>query len=222
MPQIILDDQGRRYHHHSQIAPAGSFPSPLSIDSEDRQFFFPTRIKKLRLNNTAGAYIPLNGHNLLLVIDRNTVPHPSGEWDLIAATAAQLERAFPALSERARTALARLRAVIFSSKPFRSFADLRPDLFFYDTDEFRRFLDKSLVTPAWTASCIVHDANHILQHDEGGDDASHGVVAETACWQLQVDNQAALGLHQVEVDHLNRFIADPQKIIDRMNSDPFG
>jgi hypothetical protein len=215
MPPMIQDDKGRHYHHHSQIAPAGSFPSPLSTDSEDRQYFFPTRKRKLRLNNTAGAYVPLDGRNLLLVIDKNTVPHPSGEWDLIGATAAQLERAFPALSDQAKAALARLRAVIFSSKPFRSYAEVRDDLFFYDTDEFRR-RDNSLVTPAWTASCIVHDANHIFQHDTGAD--WHGVGSETICWQLQVDNSAALGLHAVEVQHLNALIADPQSVIDRLTS----
>ena len=219
MTETIFDEQGRRYHHHSRIAPPGSFPSPLSLDSEDRQDFFGGRRRKLRLNNTAGAYLPLNGSNILLVIDKNTVPYPSGEWDLIADTAAQLERAFPLLSQQAKAALAKLKAVVFSSKPFRSYADVRPDYFFYDTDEFRR-RDNSLVTAAWAASVVVHDANHIWQNDNGQD--CTGVTAETVCWRLQVDNRDALGLDQTEVDHLGTFIADPQKIVDRANSDPYG
>ena len=219
MTDPIHDDEGRRYHHHSAIAPPGSFPSPLWINSEDRQYFFPKKRKKLRLDNTAGAYIPLNGHNILLVVDKSTVPYPSGEWDLIGKTAAQLEGAWPLLSGQAQGALARLKAVIFSSRPFRSYAEVRDDLYFYDTDEFRRS-DNSLVSAAWTASCVVHDANHIWQHD--AEEAWHGVESEMACWQLQVDNRGALGLDQTEVDHLAKLIANPQSVIDRMTSNPYG
>ena len=218
MTDLIRDQEGRHYHYHEAIAPAGSYPSPLWMDTEDRQYFFPEKKKKLRLDNTAGAYVPLNGHNVLLVIDKSTVPYPSGEWDLIGKTAAQLEQAWPRLSAQAQAALARLKAVIFSSKPFRSYAEVRDELYFYDTDEFRRS-DDSLVSAAWTASCVVHDANHIWQKIE--DQTWHGVESEVVCWQLQVDNRDALGLDQTEVTHLKKLIADPQSVIDRLVSDPY-
>jgi hypothetical protein len=209
---------GKTYHHHSQIVPADGSPSPLAGQSEDRQSFFPKKKKKMPLNNTAGAYLPLDGHNVLLVIDRNSVGPGSGEWKLIADTAARLEQCWPTLSAQAKAAMAKLRAIVFSAKPLRSYADVRPDIFFYDTDEFRR-KDGSLVSPSWTASCVVHDANHIWQHDNGK--PWHGVDAEVACWKLQVDNQGPLGLTQVDVDHLNSFIADPKKIIERAKSKTF-
>jgi hypothetical protein len=216
MPDSI-DVDGKPYQHHSALKPADGEDSPLRDESEDRQSFFPDR-DKMKLDNTAGAFVPLGDGRILLVIDKTSVPYRSPEWDLIAETAKRLEACYPSLSDQARAALANLRAVVFSAKPARSYADVRPDFFFYDTDEFRRS-DASLVTPAWTASCIVHDANHIWQHDN--DKAWHGEDAEVVCWQLQVDNAAALGLFDGEVDHLKKFIADPSKIIDRMNSNTF-
>ena len=214
MTQPIIVDK-RIYHHHSKLVPADGSPSPLAAQSEDRQDFFRKSKKKMRLDNTAGAYVPLGGRNLLLVIDKNSVAPGSGEWRLIAETAARLEQGWPTFSPQARVALGALRAVVFSAKPLRSYADVRPDIFFYDTDEFRRS-DGSMVSASWTASCVVHDANHIWQHDNGK--KWHGVDAEVVCWRLQVENRDALGLTQVDVDHLNRFIADPEKILKRAKS----
>ena len=213
MPGPIQVD-GKTYHHHSLIAPADRSPSPLASQSEDRQSFFKKK-KKMRLDNTAGAYLPLDGHNVLFVIDKNSVAPGSGEWKLIAETAARLAQCYPALSAQAKAAMGKLRAIVFSARPLRSYADVRPDIFFYDTDEFRR-KDGSLVSPSWTASCVVHDANHIWQHDN--DKPWHGVDAEVVCWKLQIDNKDPLGLTQIDVDQIKSFIADPAKIIARATS----
>jgi hypothetical protein len=209
--------EGKTYQHHSLMRPGPGKPSPLRDEKTDRQSFFKEK-KKLRLDNTAGAYVPTGKSRILFVIDKNSVPFDSPEWGLIADTAQRLETCYPALSKQAQAALANLRAVVFSSKMARSYADVKPDIFFYDSDEFRRS-DGSLVTPAWTTSCIVHDANHVWQHDNG--QKFQGEKAEVVCWQLQVDNGPALGLADVEIDHLKRFIADPAKIIARMNSKTF-
>ncbi len=209
--------EGKVYHHHSDLVPAAGSPSPLRDKSENRQAFFKQK-KKLPLDKTAGAYVRLGSRDVLLVIDKRTIAAGSPEWRLIADTAERLEQCHAALSPQAKAALTRLRAIIFSSKPLRSYADVKPDLFFYDTDEFRRS-DGSYVAPSWTASCVVHDANHIWQHDNRK--SWHGVEAEVGCWRLQVDNKDALGLTQVDVDHLNSFIADPSKILDRAGSGTF-
>ena len=217
MTQPINVD-GRRYYHYSQMAPSDGAPSPLRDQSEDRQAFFKKK-KKLPLDRTAGAYVRLGSRDVLLVIDRRTVGFGSSEWRLIADTAAQLERAYASLSAQGKAALATLRAVIFSSKPSRSFADVDPGTFIYDIDEFRR-LDGSYVAPSWTASCVVHDANHIWQNRNGRTWA--GVDAEVACWELQVANADPLGLTDIDVRHINSFLADPEKILGRANSNPFG
>ena len=208
---------GKTYHHHSLLIPAGGAPSPVAGNTENRQSFFKDK-KKMKLDNTAGAYLPLGGRNILLVIDKNSVPPGSGEWQLIAQTAARLEACHATLSAQAKTAMGMLRAIVFSARPLRSYADVRPDLFFYDTDEFRR-KDGSLVSAAWTASCVVHDANHIWQHDNGK--KWHGVEAEVGCWQLQIENAQSLGLTDIDVAHVESFIADPEKIIGRANSKTF-
>jgi hypothetical protein len=213
MTTPIIHD-GIRYLHHSQLVPMDGTHSPLREEAEDRQAFFRPK-RKMRLNNTAGVYVPLGAHNLLLVIDKNSVAYGSPEWKMIAATAAHLEACHATLSAAAQKSLAVLRAVIFSGKPARSYADVKPDLFFYDADELKR-RDGSLVGPAWAASCIVHDANHVWQHDNG--EEWHGVDAEVACWKLQVENAGALGLSEGEVVHLKKFIADPGKILDRATS----
>ncbi len=217
MAQTIKVD-GKVYHHYSNLVPADGSASPLRDQSEDRQAFFPKHKKKMRLNNTAGAYVPLGGRNVLLVIDKDNVAPGSGEWKLIAETAAKLEQCYPSLSAQGKAALGKLKAVVFSAKPLRSYADVRPDIFFYDTDEFRR-KDGSLVGASWTASCVVHDANHIWQHDNGK--PWHGAAGEVPCWHLQVDNRDALGLTQIDVDHLNNFIAHPELILDRAGSGTF-
>jgi hypothetical protein len=208
---------GKLYFHHSAIVPADGSVSPLRDRTENNQAFFKKK-KKLPLDRTAGAYVRLGARDVLLIIDKRTVPHGSPEWQLIADTAARLEQCHDALSAQGKAALARLRAVIFSRKPLRSFADVKPDIFFYDVDEFAR-TDGSLVAASWTASCVVHDANHIWQHDNRR--PWHGVAGEVPCWQLQVENRDALGLSQVDVDHLNSFIADPSKILDRAGSGTF-
>jgi hypothetical protein len=208
---------GKTYHHHSSIVPADGSPSPVAANTENRQSFFKDK-KAMKLDNTAGAYLPLGGRNILLVIDKNSVPPGSGEWQLIAETAARLEACHPTLSAQAKAALGMLRAIVFSAKPLRSYADVRPDIFFYDTDEFRR-KDGSLVSASWTASCVVHDANHIWQHDN--DKPWHGVDAELVCWQLQVDNAGSLGLTDIDVAHVKSFIADPEKIVERATSKTF-
>jgi len=217
MPATIKVD-GKRYYHHTLIVPADGSPSPLIADKQDRQSFFKDK-KAMRLDNTAGAYLELGGHRILFVIDKNCVLPGSGEWALIAETAARLAAAWPTLSAQAKKALDKLRAIVFSAKPLRSYADVRPDLFFYDTDEFRRG-DGSLVSASWTASCVVHDANHIWQHDKGK--TWHGPAAESVCWQLQIDNAVPLGLTPIDVNHLKSFLADPAKIIERANSKTFG
>ena len=215
MTQPIVVDK-KTYHHHSQLVPADGSASPLRDQSEDRQAFFPKHKKKMRLKNTAGAYVTLGGRNVLLVIGKDNVAPGSGEWKLIAGTAAKLEQCYPSLSAQAKAALGKLKAVVFSAKPLRSYADIpRSDVFFYDTDEFRR-KDGSLVSPSWTASCVVHDANHIWQHDNGK--PWFDVDGEVPCWKLQVENRDALGLTQIDVDHLNSFLADPAKIVERARS----
>ena len=217
MTQPITVD-GSHYQHHSQMIPADGAISPLRDQSENRQAFFKKK-SKLPLDRTAGAYAHLGDRNVLLVIDRRTVGFGSPEWRLIADTAARLEQAYARLSAQGKAALATLRAVIFSSKPARSFADVDPGTFIYDVDEFRR-TDGSYVAPAWTASCVVHDANHIWQRRNGR--AWAGVEAEVACWHLQVLNAGPLGLTDIDVNHLNSFLADPEKIVGRANSNPFG
>lgn len=217
MADTILVD-GKTYHHHSAMNPAGGAASPLQFESVDRQRFFKKK-KKLPLNNTAGAFFRAGGRNILIVIDKNTVPFGSGEWGLIAETAAFLEDRYAQLSDQGKLALSFLKAIIFSKRMARSYADVAPDLFFYDADELRRS-DGSLNTPSWTASCIVHDANHIWQHDSGRDWT--GGAAESECWRLQVENGAALGLSDIDIAHLNRFIADPSLIADRAGSGTFG
>ena len=208
---------GKTYQHHSLIAPADGTPSPVAANTENRQSFFKKK-KAMKPDNTAGAYLPLGGRNILLVIDKNSVLPGSGEWQLVADTAARLAACYPTLSKQAQNAMGKLRAIVFSAKPLRSYADVRPEIFFYDTDEFRR-KDGSLVGASWTASCVVHDANHIWQHDNGK--KWHGVEAEVDCWQLQIDNAAALGLTAIDVAHVASFIADPEKIIARATGKTF-
>lgn len=221
MPDAIVFDS-KQYHHHSLLVPLDDAPSLFENLSEDRQAILNRRKSLLKkkakiaeLSDTAGAYVRLGGADLLLVIDRNSVPYLSKEWEMIAATAAHLDACYAALSTQAHKALAKLRAVIFSAKPARSYADVKPNLFFYDTDEFRR-KDGSLVGPAWAASCIVHDANHVWQYLNGK--TWHGTKSEVECWQLQVDNAGALGLSDGEVAHLKDFIANPEKIVARAKS----
>jgi hypothetical protein len=213
MPDPINVD-GKPYQPHSALAPADGTTSPLKDESLDRQSFFADDAK-MSLGNTAGAYVTLGGNDVLLVIDKNSVPYGSPEWQQIADTAARLETCYPTLSAQGQAALSVLKAVIFSSKPARSYADVRPEYFFYDTDEFHRS-DGSMVSPAWTASCIVHDANHIWQN--ANEKPWYGVDAECVCWQLQVDNAAPLGLQPYEVTHLQSFLNDPEKIVARAMS----
>lgn len=213
-PPIIV--KKRTYRHWSEMMPAGGLASPLAMDSENRQSFFPGKKRDMPLRNTAGAYVTPGGHNLLLVIDLDTVQPGSDEWRLIAETAAKLEDCWPRLSAQGKAALKALRAVVFSAKPLRSYAEVRDDIFFYDTDEFRRQKDGTYVSPSWTASCVVHDANHVWQHQNRK--VWHGVEGEVPCWRLQIENRDALGLTDIDVGHLQSFIDDPEKIVARAKS----
>ena len=218
MPETITDET-KTYHHYSDMVPADGSLSPLFHESEDRQSFSPNK-EKMKLNNTVGAYVNLGGKDILLVIDKDDVPVGSPEWELIAKTAAHLESCYPKLSDQAKRALAQLRAVVFSKKPERAFAQVeKEDVFIYDADELRRRKDGSLNHPSWVASCIVHDANHIWQHDNKREWTGH--AAESECWQLQVDNGAALGMSDIDINHVKSFIANPDKITERANEKTF-
>jgi hypothetical protein len=195
------------------IAPAGqagwSFPGKV----EDRSKFSPPANEAIvNLKTTYGAYANLGGRNLLIVIDRASVQPGTKDWDFVHSVAKTLSAAYPALDAQAKAALAGLNAVIFMKSPQRSFASVAGGWFFYDTDEFTN------ATPSFAASNIVHDANHVWlfrNHKPHVGDA-----AEIICWQLQVDNQAALGLQGYEVDYLKKLIGDPATSKQRMDENP--
>lgn len=216
---------GKPYHHYSEMMPtpgpasAGQPPSPLATASEDRQTYFPDSTK-MSLANTAGVYVPIGGQVIRFVIDKNSVGYDSREWGLINETAKCLVAAYPTLSPTAKDALGALKSVVFAKAPGRSYADVEPDIFFYDTDEFLAQGGEVLISPAYAASNIVHDAYHIWLHDHGH--TWHGEEAEKVCWQLQIDNQAPLGLMSHEIDHLKKLIANPGSVLHRMTSMPFG
>ena len=204
-PKIFNDNP---YYPHSEMIPApGAGPSPLATASEDRQSYSP-RLTAIDLRSTAGVYVTVGGgHDIRFVIDRNSIGYLSPQWRLIAETADRLAACFPTLSAQGRRALNALKAVVFSKSPLRGFADVDPDIFFYDTDEFVTQDGVTLISPAYAASNIVHDANHIWMHDNGV--LWHGVDAEKTCWLLQVENKDALGLEPHEVAFLDGLIANP-------------
>lgn len=194
-------------------APAWRFPGPV----EDRGFLSPKK-KVIGLKKTYGLYMALGGRNILLVVDGAAAVPGSAAWAFIHKVAGQLAAAYPGLDADAKQALAMLDAVIFAASPSRSFAQVEKATFFSDTDEFQR-ADKSWITPAYSASCIVHDANHVRIHKKGG--KHWGEAAEIACWKLQVANAAPLGLAAFEVDFLKDLIAHPEKAKTRMEEPPF-
>lgn len=203
----------RTYHHYSTMVPAAG-QSAFSGAVENRSFLSPK--KRIRLKKTCGVYLDVGGHNILFVVDHNAAPPGSSEWSFIRDVAQKLADAFPTLNARAKTALSALHAVVFASSPKRSFANVSNGCFFYDIDEFR--VDAShRISTAYAASNIVHDANHVLLSKEKK--AFTGDKAEVACWQLQVDNQAALGLAPHEVAHVQGFIDNPASAQIRMDSD---
>lgn len=213
------------YHLYSEMMPtpdkagAGQGSSPLESASEDRQSYFPDA-GKMSLANTAGVYVPVGDHVIRFVIDKNSVGYGTREWQLINETAKCLVAAYPTLSPTAKDALGALKAVVFAKAPGRSYADVEPDIFFYDTDEFLAQGGQVLISPAYAASNIVHDGYHIWLHDHGH--TWHGEEAEKVCWQLQIDNEAPLGLMSHEIGHLKNLIANPGSVVHRMTSMPFG
>jgi len=182
---------------------------------EDRSRFRPPEAH-LDLKATYGAYMVLGGRNILIVIDRAATLPGSKEWGLIHAAAKVLTGGYEALNAQAKDALANLNAVIFAKSPKRSFASVAGGWFFYDTDEFLNSAG-GLISPAYVASNMVHDANHVRQFHAR---IPHtGDAAEVDGWQLQVDNKDALGLQTFEVDFIKTFIADPAKARQRMEED---
>lgn len=182
-------------------------PGDLPWVAEDRSSmsFKPDTIL---LKSTFGAYFEVGGRNILIVVDEPAAAPGSDVWTFIHDIAARLVAAYPALDRQARDALARLEAVIFAKSPERSFADVRKGRFFYDTDEFLVQGGSRKISTSYAASNIVHDANHVWLECNG--QPSTGLPAEVVCWQLQVDNQVALGLAPHEVAHLQGFIDNPE------------
>ena len=206
----------RTYHHYKTMVPGPGQP-PFPGKAEKRSFLSPNK-QRIRLRQTCGTYADIGGRNILFVIDQDAGLPGSDQWRFIHDIAQRLVDAFPKLNQAARDALAALHAVVFTKSPDRSFANVGNGCFFYDTDEFK-VGDSGRISTAYAASNIVHDANHVLLSRQGKQTV--GDAAEVACWQLQVDNQAALGLLPHEVNFLKGFIADPASARQRMNQDPF-
>jgi len=205
--------RNRIYHHHTTMTPSPGKP-PFPGKVENRSFMSPK--KRIRLKKTCGTYLDVGGRNILFVIDHDAAPPGSGEWCFIRDVAQTLADAFPKLDARGKAALAALHAVVFAASPNRSFANVSNASFFYDIDEFR--IDGThRISTAYAASNIVHDANHVLLEREGK--KFTGDEAEIACWRLQVDNRAALGLAPHEVAHVQGFIDNPASAQQRMDSD---
>jgi hypothetical protein len=206
--------KGRRYYPHTDLLEDLN-GTGLEGDSEDRQKFVSERT--LALDRTCGVTVPVLGGTLLFVIDRRTVAPGSDEWRFIGEIAKLLADRCFLLSEQGQAALGGLLAVVFSTSPARAYADVRADCFVYDVDEFRRS-DGSLISPSYAASNIVHDANHVWMYEHGQTYA--GTPAEIVCWQLQVDNAAALGLSRWDADYIRSLIGTPQLVAARIESDP--
>jgi hypothetical protein len=183
---------------------------------EDRSRFGPPEAH-IDLKTTYGAYLSVGGRNVLIIVDKAATGPGSKRWLLIHAAAKVLESAYPALNAQARDALSNLNAVIFASSPKRSFASVAGGWFFYDVDEFVS-QGEILVSPAYVASNMVHDANHVRQYH--AHQPHTGDKAEIDGWRLQVDNGPALGLQPYEIDYLKDFIAHPEKATQRMNENP--
>jgi hypothetical protein len=130
----------------------------------------------------------------------------------------RLASGFGLLNDAAKAAINSLDVVVFSTQPNRSFADVFPRRFFYDANEFYRS-DGSLISDAFGASNIVHDANHILLYDQNLNYA--GRDAEVASWQLQVDNSLAFGLEIYETSYLQSLIDNPASQDQRLQNAPY-
>jgi hypothetical protein len=212
---ILVD--GRSYCPlAAMVAPAGAVGWSFAGKVEDRGRFRPPEAS-LDLKRTYGAYMILGGRNVLVVVDQAATGPGAKEWGLVHAAAQRLVDCYPALNAQAKDALGNLNAVIFAKSPKRSFASVVGGWFFYDTDEF---FDSAggLITPAYVASNMVHDANHVRQFHAR--QPHTGDAAEIDGWQLQVDNRGALGLQPYEADFLRDFIAHPEKATQRMNEIP--
>lgn len=210
---LPIQVRNRTYCHYSTMLPGAGAP-PFAGPVENRSFLSPKR--RIRLKKTCGAYLVLGERTILLVIDQDAGSPGSGHWQFIHDVARHLADCYPLLDAGAKAALAVLHAVVFTQSPLRSFANVSNGCFFYDTDEFK-VGDSGRISTAYAASNIVHDANHVLQSRQGR--PFTGDVAEAACWRLQVDNQAALGLAPHEVTHVQGFIDDPASAQMRMDSD---
>lgn len=220
IPGTILVDRLSYCPFEAMVAPAGaggpgqpawSFAGPV----EDRGRFRPPEAQ-LDLKTTYGAYMVLGGRNVLIVVDRAATLPGSKEWGLIHAAAKVLTGNYSALNAQAKDALSNLNAVIFAKSPKRSFASVAGGWFFYDTDEFLNSAG-GLISPAYVASNMVHDANHVRQFHAR---IPHtGDAAEVDGWQLQVDNAGALGLQPFEVQFIQGFITNPASARQRMEED---
>lgn len=161
----------------------------------------------------------VNGHDIKVVIDNNTMPLGSSERSTAMLGLDHLLASFDKLDAAGQDRLSHLDNMVFTNVPDsasvtgRSFSTETNGSFFYDTSEFAG------ASQFYIASNILHDANHIAIYDSTGDlNQSRGRDAEVSGWQLQVDNAAALGLQQYEVDYLNSLINDPNSGGGRVDS----
>lgn len=207
--------RGADYFPAAWLLSDGPEADEAALVVQSRQSFVSS--KQLRLDRTSGAYVRVGERDLLLAIDRRTVEPGSEEWRFIGRVTERLAACWDGLSAQARAALESLAGVVFSTSPQRAFADVKPNTFVYDVDEFRR-PDGSFVSPSYAASNIVHDANHIWMFDNH--QTHTGEAAEVVCWQLQVDNAGPLGLEPYEVDFLQNLIGNPTLVAARIEQDP--
>jgi hypothetical protein len=162
------------------------------------------------LSDCAVVVMTIGGHDIKVVFDNKTMPVGSAERNAATLGFNELAANFGKLDAAAQERISHLDHVVFTNVPDsstvtgRSFSTEANGSFFYDSSEL------GAATQAFIASNILHDANHIAIFDRTGDlNQSRGRAAEVEGWQLQVNNAAALGLQQYEVDYLNALIADP-------------
>lgn len=213
-----IKKKGARYYPADWLFSAAASPAALK-DIQSRQSFVSD--KKLKLKKTSGGYVTLGGRQVFFIADRLSVQPGTEEWKFIGRLGTHLQSSFDRLDAAGKKALEHLDAVVFagSDNPaFRSYADVKPNCYVYDVAEFR-YSDGNLVTLAFAASNIVHDANHILMFDQGREHT--GLAAERECWGLQIANAAALGLAEFEVDYLKGLIdVPPPHVLARMEQHP--
>jgi hypothetical protein len=213
-----IKKKGARYYPADWLFSAAA-DAPALKDIQSRQSFVSD--KKLKLKKTSGGYVTLGARQVFFIADRLSVQPGTEEWKFIGRLGTHLQSSFDRLDAAGKKALEHLDAVVFaaSANPaFRSYADVKPNCYVYDVEEFR-YSNGDLVTLAFAASNIVHDANHILMFDQGREHT--GLAAERECWGLQIANAAALGLAQFEVDYLQGLIAaPPPNVLARMEQHP--